>query len=201
MLALALALHFADPAPLDTAYIAVTLSGATAGVTTRYRFRTRSDAAEFFVMRVPGQEIRFRSTETLASLDHLPGAYRIGVAPAGDGVAWVAIEYDVTGSLTRIPIPVPSNPAHPQASSIRIRVSGLPVTAAFTHAFPRLVLDERSGEAWATPTSVPSFLRLPPATASWSVNRLAEALVVALVLLATGMWIVRRRPRPSAPPL
>ncbi len=144
-------------------------------------YRVRGEPVSFRARRFPGQELRVL-TEGIELHQR-------------DALAWfeaggtVELRYAVRGARQRVPLFVPDAPV---AGPVAIRIHGLGAGRELRDGFPRLE-PAADGALEARPSDLPSFVRLPPRRGGLSVHRLAEAAVVLLVLLATGIWVLRRR--------
>jgi hypothetical protein len=182
---------------LGAADISIEIASSSAQVEARFDFGQVADSVRFSLIRLPGQAVEFVNLEGVGASTQ---------SSEEDGLVWVtaaleesstSVRYRVSGSLARIPIPVPVVAAEPGAGAVRISVRGLDADARFHEGFPRLVL-RSDGSAVAQLDNVPSFVRPPPRRSAWSVNRGAQLLVVGLVVGASVVWILRARRRTRA---
>jgi len=178
-------------AQLAAVEVDVRLQAETAVVRVSYQFQEPTSVPAFTLIRLPGQVIWF--PEDLAvELEEREGLIRI----IGQSGPEFVLRYSVSGSLDRIPIPVPESALSADGGGARIVVSGLADGARFAAGFPRLVLDDK-GTATARLANVPSLLRLPPAGRAWTGT--AVTGTVLLLLLAAGGTGWARRRRHAAP--
>jgi hypothetical protein len=178
-------------AQLVSAEVSIELTADSALVEARYQAVGAADSIGFTLIRLSGQELHL-SSGGAASMERQAGLYRISASAANSPTGYSVLQYTVSGDLSRIPIAVPNTPPPLDGASVRIRVRGLDRAAAWAGAFPRLE-PQVDGSATAELESVPAFLRTPPGERDWSVNRLADAFVALLVVLATAFWWLRRR--------
>ncbi len=200
---LAIGLLTLQTAGLVGADIVIDVRADGAVVEASYRVATDADSVVFRVMRLPEQELRI--TELLAdgverseTLERLPGLSQIVLRPERNGRVLVSIRYEVAGAIARIPLLIPDPPTDPGVSDVRIRLRGIASDALLKDGFPRLT---RAGEeVVAQPENLPSFVRLPPRRGTLSTNRVADGVVIALLVMASGYWVYdrRRRRRPGS---
>jgi hypothetical protein len=184
-------------AQLLAADISIDLRADSALVEARYEILEPVDSVGFAVIRLQGQELHPLPGSPPITLS-TTGLYRFSVANAGAPMQEVSLRYVVRGDRARVPIAVPDASPVVEGAHVRMRVSGLASSASLDDGFPRLV-PQVGGAAAATLETVPSFLRVPPDVPGWSINRLADASVIVLVLLATAFWLVRRRVHVAQP--
>jgi hypothetical protein len=182
----ALATPPAAPA-LVAARIDVSLEPDGALVSATYRV-SGADSVRLVLIRLRDQSIE--GLDASGRVEALDGLTRVSVRPDERGE--IALRYRVRGPLDRIPIAVPSMPPARETRAVVLRLTGLDPRITLADAFPRLRATE--GAAEATLAAVPSVVRLP-APSGWSLLRVLDFLVVALVLGASVLWYVRFRPR------
>lgn len=120
------------------------------------------------------------------------GLYRItATALAGDTTTF-DLRYRFPVGADRVPVFVPSVPTDPLRSRLTIRIRGAAPTAGLGDAFPRLSRDA-DGSLVARPANLPSFVIVPGARGGLYVNRVADLVVVLLLVGATAAWWLRRR--------
>ncbi|UCD24328.1 MAG: hypothetical protein JSW51_15125 [Gemmatimonadota bacterium] len=178
---------------LGTVQITIDLDGSKALVNARYELDGSAEALAFNIIRLPGQEVRFNNIDRsdAVRVDTLNGLYRLTFDSSSSPVI---LEYEVSGTLSRIPLPVPNAVTQPGDRSVSIRIRGLGVEASLEDGFPRFEM--RSVDtAVAELDNVPGFVRLPPDAGQWSVNRISELAVILLIVLVSGAWLLRRRGR------
>jgi hypothetical protein len=182
---------------LRAADVAIILDADSAIVEARYEFEPAVDTLTFNVIKVRGQQLRIRpvgNQATRMAVAELPGLYNIKVAQGMGDTPHVTLRYQITGQISRIPLPVPDSPLQPGAGSVRITLTGVGREASLRDGFPRLTR-EPDGSVQAQLENFPGFVRLPPNRAEWSTSRLAEETVVLLVVAGTLYWLHRRRAR------
>lgn len=205
------------------------MEAEAARVTAAYRVAAETEGVALDALRVPGQRLELERAALGPASGGGPGAslrlteepalYRLGLRgdgpasgppasgplridsgdPAGEEpAAEIQLVYTVRGATGRVPVFVPRTSAPPGGASIEIRIRGLPPDRSLAGAFPRLWRD-REGEAVARPDNLPSFVLLPSRGGVIAPTRVADLLVVVLILGATGYWVVwrRRRDRPA----
>lgn len=165
-------------AQVETAEVRIDAGAEVTVVEASYRV---GEAVSFRARRFPGQELRM--------LTHGLELRRAAALAWFDAGGSVDVRYEVRGARERIPLFVPDAPV---AGPVEIRLRGLGGDRDLRGGFPRLE-PAPDGALAARPADLPSFVRLPPPRGGLSVHRLAEYAVVALVGLATGFRIVRRR--------
>ena len=171
---------------LDTAVVEVRLSDSVATVRAVYHISGVAEASiRFVAIRIDDQTVGLIGPNP--SLTRGDGALEFAVAPA-EGTLSLALEYSVIGNLTRIPVFVPSAATDPATSVVELRVSGYRHDGAVGDAFPRFAADGETIVSY--PENLPSFILLPNGE-GLSTNRVADALVVALLVVATLLWILR----------
>lgn len=181
----------AQPAPrLLGAEVTVGLDRAGATVDAVYRLSAADGEVVLHALRVPDQTLTELSGSSPPRLARLPGLYRIQLprrAAGRDGEAEeVRLRYRVEGPGRRIPLFVPAGPAEP-GSVLEIRVHGVDPSLPLDGGFPRM---ERTGEGElvARPDNLPTFVLLPSGRAL-TLNRVADAAVLLVILLASGAWL------------
>lgn len=168
-------------ADLEGAAVRIEAGPEATRVEATYRV-SATEGLRFRTLRIPGQQLTWSTEGT--RLEEGPGIYWFESATSP-----VTVAYEIRGKRGRVPLFVPD--ASP-AGRIEIRLSGVEGDLDLRDGFPRLRRAE-DGDLVAEPANLPSFVRLPPARGAVTVHRASEALVVALVVLATGTWIVRQR--------
>lgn len=194
------------PAQLARADISIELSENGAVVEARFELRSVSDPQRFSLINIPDQQLEPVEVDDagagLANWDMHRGltwiTYRAGET-TGDGHREVRLRYRLTGSLERIPLPVPQIAAEPGQAAVTVRVLGIGTSARLLDGFPRLVR-QADGSAVARLDNVPSFVHRPPSGSAWSVSRGAQWFVVLLVVGSSAAWALRARRAWRAPP-
>jgi hypothetical protein len=174
---------------LAEARIQITVSGDTARVIAWYRFAGTADSLRLAAFRPQRQALVFHGVAGAAQfrLDTLSGLFRL-VTRQTDAAPALDVRYDVTGSLSRIPLFVPDVPTTPGSSDVLIRVAGLGASRVAAYPFPRF--RREPGDGWlAHPDHLPSFIVLARTPASLPVPAVVQWSVVVLVLVATGAWL------------
>lgn len=167
-------------ADLDGTAVTIEAGEGATRVEATYRV-TAEGILRFRAPRLPGQELAWRTAGI--DLELRPELYAFASATSP-----VTVVYELRGDRERVPLFVPdAAPAGP----IEIRLRGIEGDLDLRDAFPRL-RREADGDLVAEPANLPSFVRLPPPRGVMTVHRASEGLVVVLVVLATGVWIVRR---------
>ncbi len=197
MIALASAgLLLASLVQLDTAIVEVRLADSAATVRVVYHISSvAEDPIRFVAIRIDDQTIEVIGPRP--SLTRGDGALEFTIASPGEGPLSLALEYRVFGNLTRIPVFVPSAATDPATSVVELRVSGYRHDGAVGDAFPRFAADGETIVSY--PENLPSFILLPDEE-GLSTNRVADALVIALVVVATLLWIRRHMSLRARPP-
>ena len=172
---------------LERATVEIDLSDGAATVRAVYEFSsTADDSIRFALMRIDDQAISM-STPVPPSFSSSEGVIEF-FALTSAGRTTTTLEYRVVGDLTRVPLFVPSAPTDPDNSAVELRVRGYRFLDAVGDAFPRFVA---AGDGIvARPENLPSFVLLP-AGGGLPTNRVADAFVVVLVVLATVGWMLR----------
>jgi hypothetical protein len=168
-------------AELEGAAVTIDVGETATRVEATYRFSSEG-ALRFRARRIAGQEVVWLTEGT--SLEDGRGlvSFTSSASP-------VTVRYELRGERRRVPLFVPdASPAGP----IEVRLRGVAGDPDLRDAFPRLRRTD-AGDLVAEPANLPSFVRLPPPRGAFTVHRASEALVVVLVVLATGGWLVRRR--------
>ena len=174
-------------AQLDTALVEVRLADSVASVRAVYHISGVADApVRFVTIRIDDQTVRVIGPSP--SLTRGDGALEFTIASSAEGPLSLTLEYSVIGNLTRIPVFVPSAATDPATSVVELRVSGYRHDGAVGDAFPRFAADGETIVSY--PENLPSFILLPNGE-GLSTNRVADALVVALLVVATLLWILR----------
>jgi hypothetical protein len=187
---------------LASAEISIELAENTAVVEARYELSEPVDSLRLSLIRFPDQHVEpepFDVLEPSTRWEAESGLTWVTVSlTSGERIAHTArLRYRVTGTLARIPIPVPEVPAEPGLEAVTLTVRGLP-SARLLDGFPRLVrLPDGSAEAGLD--NVPGFFRRPPASEAWSVSRGAQWFVVLLVAGGSAAWALRARWRRRTP--
>jgi hypothetical protein len=166
---------------------------STAVVEASYQIHGKRDSLYLSLAKLRNQRLEIFHPTVVSQSSHIaaaPGLYRIMMATSDEQI--VDIRYGVHGDLSRIPLAVPNAPAEPGSSRIHVRVVGVSPAAVLRDGFPRLVR-EVDGSAVARLENLPNFLRIPPQTGQWTVNRMSEVGVVVLALFATTCWLLWRR--------
>ena len=172
---------------LDTAIVEVRLADSAATVRAVYHIARVAEASlRFVAIRIDDQTIEVIGPRPSVTLGD--GAWEFTIASPAEGPLSLALEYSVIGNLTRIPVFVPSAATDPATSVVELRVSGYRYSGAVGDAFPRFAIDGETIVSY--PENLPSFILLPN-DEGLSTNRVADALVVALVVIATLLWIRR----------
>lgn len=182
---------------LSTAHVVIVLDTASAVVEARYEFTQADDSVTFFAIKLGGQGFRFlASGDSIArpTLAELPGLYSIRVGRHTADLHSIRLRYEITGDISRIPLPVPDIPIERGAGGVRIALTGVGSGVSLRDGFPRFTR-ESDGTAIAHLENLPGFVRLPPSQDKWSTNRLADAAVVLLVVAGTLYWLRWRRAR------
>ncbi len=188
----------AQAAGLVGAQVIIDVHADGAVVDASYRIAADTDSVVFWVMRLAGQQIRL--TEVVAdgvvrptALEERAGLSWLVLPSERSGQVLVNIRYEVVGRVARVPIIIPDPPTDPGVSDVRIRLRGIEPDARLTDGFPRLSHDGE--DVVARPENLPSFVRLPPQRGTISANRVADAAVIVLLILASGYWLYRQRAR------
>ncbi len=172
---------------LDTAIVEVRISDSVATVRAVYRISSVAEAPiRFVTIRMDDQTVEVIGPSP--SLTRGDGALEFAIASSAEEPLTLALEYSVIGNLTRIPVFVPSAATDPATSVVELRVTGYRYNGAVGDAFPRFAIDGETIVSY--PENLPSFILLPN-DEGLSTNRVADALVVALVVVATLLWILR----------
>ena len=198
MIWLAAVIQVLQPAPavVESAEIEVRVEPARVSVYASYDVLDVRDSLAISVMRIQGQHVDIVSVSHSVSLDSLPGLLRMSVSAAGE--THVTVEYNVRGTLSRVPIFVPSPPTDPLSSSVRITVVNAPPDLRIADVFPRFAFSD-GDTGVAELANVPSVVRLPRAGDGFPVNRTADAGVLVLLTLSSVWWAIRvRRVRGAA---
>lgn len=182
---------------LSTVDVVIVLDTASAMVEARYEFEQVDDSVTFSAIKLRGQGFRFvTGSDSIArtTLTEISGLYSIRVTQQTADLHTIRVRYEITGDISRIPLPVPDIPIEHGAGGVRIALTGVSSEASLTDGFPRLTR-ESDGTAVARLDNLPGFVRLPPNQDEWSTNRLADAAVLLLVVASTLYWLGRRRSR------
>ena len=172
---------------LDTAIVEVRLSDTAATVRAAYHISSVADAPiRLVAIRIDDQTVGVIGPPQSLTLGD--GALEFTIASPAEGPLSLTLEYSVIGDLTRIPVFVPSAATDPATSVVELRVSGYRHNGAVGDAFPRFAIDGETIVSY--PENLPSFIFLPNYE-GLSTNRVADALVIALVVVATLLWIRR----------
>ncbi len=171
---------------LDTAIVEVRLSDSAATVRAVYHISSVEAPTRFVAIRIDEQTIEVIGPRP--SLTRGDGALEFAIASPAEGPLSLALEYSVIGDVTRIPVFVPSAATDPATSVVELRVTGYRHSGSVGDAFPRFAIDGETIVSY--PENLPSFILLPN-DEGLSTNRVADALVVALVVIATLLWIRR----------
>jgi hypothetical protein len=189
----------ASQGSLTEARIQIMVSGDTARVIAWYRFAGTADSLRLEAFRPKRQTLVLHGVAGAAQfrLDTLAGLFRL-VTRQTDAAPALDVRYDVTGRLSRIPVFVPEVPTTPGSSDVLIRVAGLGASHVAAYRFPRF--RREPGDGWlAQPDHLPSFIVLAATPGSLPVPALVQWSVVALVLLATGAWLLAQWRHRSGP--
>lgn len=185
---LATVLMFGVVPQIAAATITVDLIGDTAAtVRAEFRLSAATSRLRASVMSQRGQALLV-DARYAASKAEGGGLTWLDLSP-DSAVSRVTVVYELRGSLSRVPLPVPQIPAETGSDRVHLVVRGLPPGAAIAKGFPRFAW--AGDDAVATLDNVPALIRIPPST-SLSVGTVAELLVLLLVLLAFGTWLGRR---------
>jgi len=176
---------------LTSAQVAVQLGSGDATVQASYALAAAPDSIRFVLARTKDQAIVLRESPPGTRVRALPGLYEIVVTPDKSQTT-VRLRYRVAGNVKRIPVPVPDVAAVPGIRTIAIDVTGLPGRSDLDAGFPRLSWVE-GGVARARLENLPSLLDLPPLPGEWSFGKIADILVVGLVVSASALWWWWRR--------
>ena len=175
-----------------TADITVTLDSAGAAVVASYRLAGPADSIALTLIRFDGQDLEVRERGHVTPGNESGSALSRVIAyadtPAG---AQFTVRYHVSGSIARIPLPVPALPTVAGAGAVTVRVRGVSPATRRDRAFPRLTATADGDQA--TLDHVPSLLRLPPTAGSWTVTRATDFAVIILSGLAVVFLLLRLR--------
>lgn len=159
-----------------------------------YRIEPGQESTIFHAIRFRGQQLTLEGgggSDGRVSTE--AGLHRIELSPAAP--ATIHLRYRLRGATTRIPIFVPDAPASPGVTRLRIILRGRGGPAI--PVFPRFGLDAQ-GDRVAEPTHLPALVLLRPSD-RLDADRLAEWLVVLLLLMGSLAWLARRRGQAAAP--
>lgn len=173
---------------LSAVTVEVDVESDHAVIGVEYRFEHQLDSVRFVLMRFDAQSIRMLSTEW--TLRERAGLFELLVRGAASPMR---LRYRVDGAVRRLPVFVPDVPAVGRGR-VEIRVAGAN-GASLADGFPRFERDSLG--LVARLDNVPSAIRLPR-SGGWSTNRLADTLVIVLLVLGTIVWTMRNRPRSTS---
>lgn len=158
-------------------------------VTASYRIEPGQGSTTFHAVRFRGQRLTLKDASG-GPVAVEAGLYRIELSLAAP--ATVHLRYTLRGSTTRVPIFVPSAPALPGVTRLRIVLRD----GAAIPVFPRFDLDPE-GDRVAEPTHLPAFVALRRRGGP-DVGRIAEWVVVILIVGGSLAWLARSRgPAPT----
>ena len=169
------------------ARVAIEATTNGASVEMEYLVAAPANGLTFDAIKWPGQTISLEGSAALTVRD-LGGLLRI--EPMETGPETFRLVYTVTGNRERVPLFVPNLPTIPGTTTTTISVSGVAAGASLADAFPR-VSRQSDGTLLGQPANMPSFVLLP---IEGRINRarLADSLVLVMLLAASVVWIVWR---------
>jgi len=175
---------------LMTAELNVQLDADTAFVTAEYAFAEAVEAVTFRAIRLRGQVVSvISSTRPLLSESDGGISRWRDTSPRSP----LTIEYSVAPYRDRVALIVPDQPSIPGVTDIQIRVHGLSRDVSLVDGLPRMVRRD-DGTVVSTPANLPSFLLLPTDRVL-PVARVADAIVLGLLVIGSAFWLVRRTSR------
>lgn len=178
-------------AQLDSAAIEIELGDGEASVVASYAVTPHRESITFRAIRLFGQRLLLETTSPAGQLEERDGLYEWSTSLPGAGSRVISLHYVVRGAVERVPLFVPDTPTVSGEPVVGIRVTGSEGRDP-QDGFPRM-RPTGGGAIVATPANVPSFVSLPVHGTALSVNRLADRLVLSLLVTATGFWLVRAR--------
>ncbi len=171
---------------LTAVTIEVTTESNRAVVEGRYVFEDQADSVRFVLAKFDGQSVRI--TRDAWRLRETDGLFELVLPGSGSPFD---VQYTIDGPVTRIPLFVPDTPTEPGGQPVEIRVRGV-VDVSLKDVFPRF--RESGGELLAQLDNVPSAIWLP-SRRTFSTNRLADLVVIVVLVMGTAWWLLRNRTR------